>query len=96
MSITTQKGDDGFCDMMYSRRVSKTDPRVVACGTIDELTAAMGVARVAVSRENVREALIGVQAELIVVMGELMTFEEDRERFLVDDSRRRLLEWWMG
>ena len=30
MSISTKRGDDGFTDLMYGRRVSKIDKRVVA------------------------------------------------------------------
>jgi cob(I)alamin adenosyltransferase len=87
MSITTQKGDDGLCDMMYGRRVSKSDPRVAACGAIDELTATIGVARVSTGREATREALAEFQGELILLMGELMTLEEDRERFFKDGHK---------
>ena len=51
MSISTKRGDDGQTDLMYGRRVSKADPRVAACGAIDELNAAMGVARVSAGTE---------------------------------------------
>lgn len=81
MSISTKRGDDGSTDLMFGRRVSKTDIRVGACGAIDELNAAMGVARVSGPKEVTRQALEEIQGELIVVMGELMTLEEDRERY---------------
>lgn len=84
MSITTQRGDDGSTDLMYGRRVSKADLRVAACGAIDELNAALGVARVSMLRDQSRQAIEEIQAELIVIMGELMTLEEDRERYLAD------------
>ena len=46
MSISTKKGDEGMTDLMYGRRVSKTEIRVEAGGAIDELNASLGLARV--------------------------------------------------
>ena len=45
MSIVTKTGDQGETSLMYGRRVSKTDPRVEAYGSVDELNAALGLAR---------------------------------------------------
>lgn len=81
MSISTKRGDNGTTDLMFGRRVPKTDLRVEACGAIDELNAAMGIVRVTATRTKVRLALQTIQLDLIVVMGELMTLEEDRERY---------------
>jgi len=69
---------------MYGRRVPKSDPRVAAYGAVDELTAALGLARAASSDEFVTEQILIVQKELINVMGELATSPEDRDRYLKD------------
>ena len=45
MSIVTKTGDDGTTALMYGRRVSKNHPRVEAYGAVDELNAALGLAR---------------------------------------------------
>ncbi len=45
MSIATKTGDGGTTGLMYNRRVPKTHARVEACGTVDELNAALGLAR---------------------------------------------------
>jgi len=45
MSIVTKTGDKGETSLMYGRRVSKSDPRVDAYGCVDELNAALGLAR---------------------------------------------------
>ena len=45
MSIVTKTGDDGTTALMYGRRVPKTHPRIEACGAVDELNAALGLAR---------------------------------------------------
>lgn len=70
--------------MMYGRRVLKTDPRIEACGCIDELTSALGLARAICQDEVVDAELLAVQKDLIIVMGELATAPEDRERYLKD------------
>jgi cob(I)alamin adenosyltransferase len=84
MSIVTKTGDKGETSLMYGRRVSKADPHVDAYGCIDELTAAFGLARSICSEKFVSEQIFAVQKELIIVMGELATTPQDRERYLKD------------
>ncbi len=69
---------------MYGRRVSKGDPRVQAYGCVDELTAALGVARAICEDDFVREQIFATQKELIILMGELSTLPEDRARYVKD------------
>lgn len=45
MKIYTKTGDGGLTGLLGSRRVPKDDLRIDAYGTIDELNAALGVAR---------------------------------------------------
>ena len=45
MSIATGKGDDGSTGLIGGQRVPKDDPRLEAYGTVDELNAAIGMAR---------------------------------------------------
>lgn len=84
MSIVTRTGDDGTTALMYGRRVPKSHPRVAACGAVDELNAALGLARAAVSHVYVREALLPIQKELVGLMGELATLDEDMPRYIKD------------
>jgi cob(I)alamin adenosyltransferase len=84
MSIVTKTGDQGETSLMYSRRVPKTDLRVDAYGCVDELTAALGLARYACSDKFLSEQILAVQKDLIVVMGELATAPQDRERYVKD------------
>ena len=69
---------------MYGRRVPKNDPRVEACGCIDELTAALGVARSLCVEKFLSDQILSVQKDLIAVMGEMATDVQDRERYLKD------------
>jgi cob(I)alamin adenosyltransferase len=72
---------------MYNRRVSKTHPRVEACGAVDELNAALGVARAAATTAFVSDKLLHVQKDLIDLMGELATTREDLDRYIKDQFR---------
>ncbi len=84
MSIVTKTGDLGQTSLMYNRRVSKCHPRVEAYGTVDELNAALGVARASTSLAPVCEHILGIQKGLVQLMGELATAVEDLPRFLKD------------
>ena len=84
MSIVTKTGDQGTTALMYNRRVSKTHPRVEAYGTVDELNAALGLARAASRQDFVRNSLAAVQKDLVALMGELATATEDWQRYVND------------
>src|SRR4051812_18467091 len=84
MSIVTKKGDQGETSLMYNRRVSKSHPRVEAYGEIDELNAAIGLARASAKHEFIADTLITIQKELVIVMGELATAAEDLPRYVKD------------
>jgi cob(I)alamin adenosyltransferase len=84
MSIATRTGDDGTTGLMYNHRVSKTHPRVEACGAIDELNAALGMARSLAREDWLRDHLLRTQKDLVVIMGELATRREDYERYAKD------------
>lgn len=78
MSISTGRGDQGQTDLLFSKRVAKTHPRVIACGEVDELNTWLGVVRAAELPEAFESVLDGIQERLVGLMGELATEEEDR------------------
>ena len=84
MSIVTKTGDAGTTGLMYNRRVSKCHPRVEAYGAVDELNAALGLARAAAKEAFVREQLERIQRDLVVLMGEMATAVEDLPRYVKD------------
>jgi cob(I)alamin adenosyltransferase len=93
MSIATRTGDDGTTALMFGRRVRKDDPRVEAYGTVDELNAALGLARAQAARLDAAEALLNIQKQLVALMGELAVAPEDLARYrssgkypLLDDA----------
>lgn len=81
MSIATKTGDSGSTALMFNRRVAKTHPRVEACGSVDELNAALGLARASAEHALVRDRLLAIQRDLVILMGELATLVEDLPRF---------------
>jgi len=84
MSIVTKTGDQGTTVLMYNRRVSKCDSRVEAYGAVDELNAVIGLARATAEHDLVREHLLAVQQDLVLLMGELATAPEDLPRYVKD------------
>jgi cob(I)alamin adenosyltransferase len=69
---------------MYNRRVSKSHIRIEACGSIDELNAAIGWARASAEQDFVRSNLLAIQEDLIILMGEVATLVEDLPRYAKD------------
>ena len=84
MSIATRTGDQGTTGLMYNRRVKKSHPRVEAYGSVDELNAAIGVARAQATDEWLSGQLLAIQKDLVVLMGELATAPADGERYVKD------------
>ncbi len=84
MSIVTKTGDSGTTGLMYGRRVPKNHPRVEACGAIDELNAALGLARATATEKFVGENLFWIQKSLVDVMGEVGVLTEDLPRYAKD------------
>ena len=80
----TRTGDDGTTTLMYGRRVPKNHPRVEACGAVDELNAALGLARAAANENFIGENLLAIQKDLVGLMGELVVLPEDLPRYVKD------------
>jgi len=81
MSIITQRGDDGETDLMFGKRIAKTSLRFSALGTIDELNAAIGLARAADAEGKHTAILDRVQNLLFALMGQLACLPEDQGRY---------------
>lgn len=87
MSIATKTGDDGTTGLIYGRRVPKNHPRVEACGTLDELNSALGLARATATEKFVGENLLWIQKSLVDVMGEVGVLPEDLPRYAKDGHK---------
>jgi cob(I)alamin adenosyltransferase len=87
VSIATKTGDGGTTGLMYNRRVPKTHARVEAYGTVDELNAALGLARATATEDFVRDNLFWIQKSLVDLMGELSVVLEDLPRYVKDGHK---------
>ena len=65
--IYTKSGDDGTTGLLGSGRVPKDDLRIEAYGTVDELNAALGLARAAGLDPEAEALLARVQDDLFAV-----------------------------
>ena len=81
MSIATKTGDNGTTALLFRKRVSKTHPRVMTYGRIDELGSALGICRAFSKNEATKAQLLEIQNQLIHFMGELATDDADQERY---------------
>jgi len=77
VSIATRTGDQGTTGLLHGQRVAKDHPQIEAVGAFDELNVEVGAARLAAGDPATRELLLGVQASLVAVMGEIACAEED-------------------
>ncbi len=75
-NIYTKTGDRGETSLVGGKRVSKTDPRLEAYGTIDELNSHIGLLRQLELSVSDLELLLFVQNKLFVV-GSLLATEAD-------------------
>lgn len=85
--------------LLYGKRVPKTHPRMQACGAVDELNSALGIARALTKDFWIGEQILLTQKDLIALMGELVLDDADRERYqqsdflkLTEESLKRLDE----
>ena len=80
MKTFNKRGDKGETSLLFGQRVSKSDLRCEAYGTIDEAVSALGIARNLVAKGRVKEVILKVQKELFNINAELATKAEDYER----------------
>ena len=85
--LWTGRGDDGTSGLLYGGREPKTSPRFDAVGAADEAQAAIGVARAEVDHGTELDViLIALQRDLWVLMAELATAEDQRDKLIPGGS----------
>lgn len=78
MKIYTRTGDAGDTSLFGGHRISKSDKRIAAYGTIDELNAVVGVARAAGAPAEVDAELERIQSDLFDIGAQLASPGLDR------------------
>ncbi|HKI55484.1 MAG TPA: cob(I)yrinic acid a,c-diamide adenosyltransferase [Anaerolineales bacterium] len=93
MSFYTAKGDDGSTNVLGEGRVMKYDARIEAVGTLDESTAALGLARAQCLDPRSGPILLEAQRDLYKLMAEVSATPENADKFhFIDESRVKWLE----
>jgi cob(I)alamin adenosyltransferase len=97
VKIYTRTGDEGTTGLFGGGRVSKTHARVEAYGDVDELNAAIGLARAIESMPRVDEVLVPLQRDLFAIGALLATPDRDKmkrqlEKASIDERRVAELE----
>lgn len=102
--IYTKVGDKGQTSLVGGQKVSKSDPRIEAYGTIDELNSVLGIVRTVVDR-NARQSqqpdslfklagdLEQLQHWLFDLGSILASLPEDREKFALPPVRQDQIRW---
>ena len=86
MKIYTKTGDDGTTGLQGNSRVSKSHPRIIAYGTIDEANAVLGIISSYELDEDIEVLLNLIQNELFVVGADLSNpnLEDEKNRVTSD------------
>ena len=71
MKIYTKTGDDGNTGLQGNLRISKSHPRIVSYGTVDEANAALGVVLANSLDDDVSSLLTEIQNDLFLVGADL-------------------------
>ncbi|MFB6242531.1 MAG: cob(I)yrinic acid a,c-diamide adenosyltransferase [Halobaculum sp.] len=94
MSIYTGRGDDGETDLRDMSRVSKTDTRIEAYGTVDEANALVGTVR-PTGYDDVDERLATIQNHLHVVQADLADPDSGPDDPEIEQTHVERLETWI-
>ena len=92
--VITKSGDEGQTGLADGRRVSKTDIRIQAIGSIDHLNSLLGWAMVEAGRpvkndlERVQQDLFNLGGELVMPGIELQLLNAERLQWLEDETKK--------
>jgi len=88
MPLYTRKGDDGTTGLLGEDRVSKDHPRIEALGTLDEVSAALGLPRASCKAPQTPPILREVQRDVYKLMAEVAATPENADKFKGIDAAR--------
>ncbi len=78
--LYTGVGDEGYTGLLGRDRVPKYNVRPEAYGTVDEASAALGIARATARDTRTADIILGVQRDLYNLMADLATLPEAATR----------------
>ena len=87
LKIYTKTGDSGSTGLFGGGRVGKDHPRVEAYGDVDELNAALGLARSIELMPRIDEVIVPLQRDLFAIGALLATPDPEKMRQQLDKAR---------
>lgn len=69
--IYTKTGDDGSTGLIGGKRISKSNQRIIAYGTVDELNSSIGIVLSSKLDDDIHDILEKIQNDLFVVGADL-------------------------
>lgn len=90
----SKKGDGGETSLLGGQRVPKYDPRPETYGVLDEASSALGVARALTKNRKIKDIVLSVQKDLLIMGAELSCFPEDIKMLTnrIDESDAKRIE----
>jgi len=79
--LFTRNGDDGTTGLLGEGRLPKSHPRMETLGTLDEASAALGLARSLCQAKQTGPLLVQVQRDLYALMAEVAAAPENAAQF---------------
>lgn len=95
MKIYTGKGDAGHTGLAGGEKLLKSDERIEAYGSVDELNSMLGLARAQCRSEGMADLILEIQKDLLVIGSMLASMSEGSptdERLHIKEERVRFLE----
>ena len=77
----TRTGDDGYTGLLREGRVPKYHPIPDTVGTLDEATAALGLARAMSIESTTQKLILAIQRDLYNIMAEISAAPDNAEKF---------------
>jgi ATP:cob(I)alamin adenosyltransferase len=78
MSIYTKTGDDGYTSLLNGKRVHKFDLRVELMGMMDEFSSYLGLTKLEIEEEDLKEELEVIQKNLSTIMAQIAYGNSDK------------------
>jgi cob(I)alamin adenosyltransferase len=84
----SKRGDKGETSLLGGQRVPKYDPRPETYGVLDEASSVMGVARAMTRSQKIKDILLAVQKDLLMMGAELSALPGDVQKLpkRIDES----------
>jgi cob(I)alamin adenosyltransferase len=84
----SRTGDDGYTGILGEGRLPKYHRRLETLGTVDEASAALGMARAVCKSSHTVELLLIIQRDLYALMAEVAALPENVDRFRIINAER--------